>query len=261
MNKMVKEQLCCSFAVLSSLSDGEKSMQDFTALDVETTGLNPKSEKIIEVGAVKVRNGRIVDRYESLIYPGKKLEERIVELTGITDEMLKEAPLPEKVIPELLEFIGEDVLLGHSVLFDYSFLKRAAVNLGLMKSKDIGCGIDTLRIARCCLRELESRSLPFLCQYFEIPHKAHRAIHDAEATIMLYEKLLEKFGDIQESGIFEPFELIYQIKREGPANKAQKERLYLLVQKHKLVIEYDIDRLTRNEASRMIDKIILKHGR
>lgn len=144
-------------------------MQDFTAIDVETTGLNPKTEKIIEVGAVKVRNGKIVERFDSLVHPGRRLTERITELTGITDEMLKDAPLPEKVIPEILDFIGGDILLGHSIMFDYSFLKRAAVNLGLMKSKDNRYGIDTLKIARCCLRELESRSLPFLCKYYEIP--------------------------------------------------------------------------------------------
>ena len=124
-------------------------MQDFTAIDVETTGLNPKTEKMIEIGAVKVRDGKIVAKYDSLINPGKKLEERIIELTGITDEMLADAPLPEKVLPEFFDFIGEDILLGHSIMFDYSFLKRAAVNMGLVKSKDNRYGIDTLRIARC----------------------------------------------------------------------------------------------------------------
>ena len=141
-------------------------MQDFTAIDVETTGLNPKTEKMIEIGAVKVRDGKIVAKYDSLINPGRKLEERIIELTGITDEMLADAPLPEKVLPEFFDFIGEDILLGHSIMFDYSFLKRAAVNMGLVKSKDNRYGIDTLRIARCCLRELESRSLPYLFKYY-----------------------------------------------------------------------------------------------
>lgn len=236
-------------------------MQDFTAIDVETTGLNPKSDKMIEVGAVKVRDGKITARYESLINPGRKLTERITELTGITNEMLKDAPLPEEVLPKLFEFIDGDILLGHSVMFDYSFIKRAAVNLGLMNGKENGYGIDTLRIARCHLKELESRSLPFLCKYYEIPHKAHRAVNDAEAAAVLYGKLLEKFGGSEERGVFAPAELVYQIKREAPASKAQKERLYLLVQKHKLVIDDEIDRLTKSEASRLIDKIILKYGR
>lgn len=236
-------------------------MQDFTVIDVETTGLNPKTDKLIEIGAVRVRAGKITDRYESLLYPGQKLEERIVQLTGITDEMLRCAPLPEKVLPEFFAFLGEDVLLGHSIMFDYSFLKRAAVNLGLMDSRQNGRGIDTLRIARCCLRELESRSLPFLCSYFEIPHQAHRAVHDAEATAVLYQKLWEKFGGEQNRELFEPRQLVYQIKREAPASKLQKERLYQLAEKHKLIIDHDIDRLTRNEASRMTDRIILQYGR
>ena len=103
--------------------------------------------------------------------------------------------------------------------------------------------------------------MPFLCKYYEIPHEAHRAEKDAEAAALLYGKLVEEFGKTAESSLFDPVQLVYQIKREAPANKAQKERLYLLAQKHKLVIDYEIDRLTRNEACRLIDKIILKYGR
>ena len=150
--------------------------QDFTAIDVETTGLNPKMERIIEVGAVKVRGGKVVSRFESLLNPGRKLENRIVELTGITDEMLEEAPSPEEVMPQLLDFIGGDILLGHSLMFDYSFIKRLAVNLKLMEAQSTSMGIDTLKIARHFLMELESRSLSYLCQYFDIPHKPHRAL-------------------------------------------------------------------------------------
>ena len=101
---------------------------DFTAIDTETTGLNPKSDRMIEVGAVKVRNGNITERFETLINPGRKLEERIINLTGITQESLKNAPAIEEVLPDLLAFIGDDVLLGHKILFDFSFIKRAAVN-------------------------------------------------------------------------------------------------------------------------------------
>lgn len=233
-------------------------IQDFTAIDVETTGLNPKTERIIEVGAVKVRDGKIIDQYESLINPGRKLEERIVELTGITDEMLKTAPTPEKILPGLLNFIGDDILLGHSLMFDYSFIKRLAVNLKLWDAKTTSSGIDTLKIARHFLTDLESRSLPFLCKYFEIPHKAHRAVEDAKAAALLYERLA---GEFKEESVFAPCQLIYRVKREAPATPAQKERLYKLAKEHKLILEYDINTLTRNEASRMADKIILKYGK
>ena len=106
-------------------------IDDYICLDLETTGLNPKTDKIIEIGAVKVRNGIIIDSFETFVAPERKLEKRITELTGITDEMLENAPAKEEVIPRFLEFAGEDILLGHSVLFDYSFINRAAVNCKL----------------------------------------------------------------------------------------------------------------------------------
>ena len=100
---------------------------NYTALDLETTGLNPKYDKIIEVGAVKVRNGEIIDRFQQLVCPGIALPEKITGLTGITQEELLEAKGSETVIPQLLDFLEDDVILGHSVMFDYSFLKKAAV--------------------------------------------------------------------------------------------------------------------------------------
>lgn len=237
-------------------------IQDFTALDIETTGLDPKLDKIIEVAAVKVREGKIVDEFQSLLSPGRRLEERITELTGITDDMLADAPMPAQVIGKLLQFIGRDVLLGHSVLFDYSFVKRAAVDLGMVQGENYNFdkmqGLDTLKLARIYLPELESRSLPFLCKHFGIPQRAHRAMEDIRATVMLYDTLAKNF--YQEEN-FKPFPLVYQVKRQSPATKAQKERLYKMVDKHKLVLDVEIDRLTRNEASRLADKIILKYGR
>lgn len=237
-------------------------IQDFTVLDIETTGLDPKTDKIIEVAAVKVREGRMVKEYQSLVSPGRRLEERITNLTGITDDMLKDAPMPEQVIRELLEFIGEDVLLGHSILFDYSFVKRAAVDLRMVKGENYDFekmqGLDTLKLARKYLPELESRSLPFLCKHFGIPQQAHRAMEDAKATAVLYRVLAEKF---YEKEAFGSFPLIYQVKRQSPATKAQKERLYKLIDKHKITLDQDIDRLTRNEASRLADRIIFRYGR
>ncbi|MGN1180099.1 MAG: PolC-type DNA polymerase III [Suilimivivens sp.] len=228
---------------------------DFTALDIETTGLDPKMDKIIEIGAVKIRDGSIVDRFETLVNPGRKLEERIVKLTGITDENLADAPLIENILPELFEFIGEDILIGHKILFDYSFIKRAAVNCRYVFEKQ---GIDTLKLARRFLPELESRKLPFLCAYYGISYDPHRAGNDAEAAARLYFKLAEGFP-VEDA--FEPYSLIYKVKRESPATERQKERLYRLIEQHKIVIDYEIDRLTRNEASRITDKIISQYGR
>ncbi len=238
----------------------------YVCIDLETTGLEPKQDKIIEIGAARVEGGEIVKTYETFVNPGRKLSGRIIELTGICDEQLSAAPEIDEVLPRILEFIGEDVLLGHSVLFDYSFLKRAAVNRKLKFEKK---GIDTLKIARKYLPELESRSLDFLCRHFCIPHTAHRALADVLATVSLYRKLEELFYEKEETAnaetpdksLFCPKPLIYHAKRDTPVTIPQKEQLYKLVDKHKLIIDYDIEKLTRSEASRKIDRILAEYGR
>lgn len=234
-----------------------EKINSYVCLDLETTGLDPKKNKIIEVGAVKVVNGSVTEQMETFVNPGVKLDERIIKLTGIEDEQLEGAPEITEVLPALLDFIGEDILLGHSVLFDYSFVKRAAVNQKLTFEKK---GIDTLKIARKFLPELESRNLGFLCRYFEIEHCEHRALADAKATVMLYDKLTELFYEGNEKA-FVPVPLLYQAKRETPITIPQKEQLYKLIDKHKLIVEYDVERLTRSEASRIIFQILAEYGR
>lgn len=234
----------------------------YVCIDLETTGLNPKTDKIIEIGVVKVADNRVIEEWETFVNPGRMIGERITELTGIRDEQLEPAPTIEEVLPKLLEMVGDSVLLGHSVLFDYSFVKKAAVNQRLSFEKD---GIDTLKIARKYLANLESRSLPSLCKHYGISHNAHRALHDARATVELYGKLAEQFYDREEAegkkSLFCPKRLCYQAKRDTPITIPQKEQLYKLVDKHKLIIDYEIDKLTRSEASRRIDRLLAEYGR
>lgn len=238
----------------------------FIVVDLETTGLDPKRDKIIEIGAVKVVDDKIVRTYETFVNPGRKLSEKVKEITGITDEDLAGAPFIQDVLHDFLEFADEDCILGHSVMFDYSFLKRAAVNLGAVFEKN---GIDTLRIARRFLPELESRSLPALCKHYEIPHKAHRALDDAVATYELYLKLKEQFY-LKDGETFQPKKLNYQVKKEAPVKKSQLEQIHKLLAFHGLLPTYtnkeseeyvDFEQLTRNEASRFMDYIILHYGK
>ena len=226
----------------------------YISIDLETTGLEPKHDKIIEIGALRVEKGQITDSFSTFVNPGRKLEERITELTGIRDEDLADAPYIQDVLPKLLAFVGDLPLLGHSILFDFSFLKKAAVNQKLSFERG---AVDTLKIARKYLPELESRSLDYLCKYYEIPHKAHRALEDARATHLLYGKLVEQFGGKEpaEGGLFVPVQLNYQVKRDTPATKAQKEQLYRLLEQKKINLPVEIEQLTRSEASRLVDKI------
>lgn len=238
----------------------------YVCVDLETTGLNPKTDRIIEIGAVKVENGVQTAVFETFVNPGRDLGEQVKELTGIREEDLINAPYIEAVLPDFLKFAGDNVLLGHSVLFDFSFLKKAAVNGKMNFERE---GIDTLKIARKYLSSLESRSLGFLCQYYKIPHKAHRALEDARATVLLYEKLREDFLRSETEKDFMPQKLIYSARRDTPATKAQMERLYKLIDKHKIDKETmpgEIpvplpDRMTRSEASRYADLILAKFGR
>lgn len=229
-------------------------VRDYVCLDLETTGLNPKHDAIIEIGALKVKDGKAVEQFSALLNPGRKLDAKVVELTGLCDEDLKDAPPIQDVIRDFLEFSEELPLLGHSVLFDYSFMKRAAVNEKLTFERK---GLDTLKIARIYLPQLESRNLGALCTYYGIPHEAHRAMGDVRATCQLYDKLCELF---YEEKNFSPVPLIYQVKREGPITKVQKERLERLIAQYGIEVDYEIDRLTKNEASRKIDKLMAAYG-
>lgn len=232
----------------------------YVSLDLETTGLNPKTEKIIEIGAVKVVAGKITDTYVTFVDPGRRLDDRIIELTGIRDEMLANAKNPACAMKELYEFIGDNILLGHSILFDYSFCKKCAVNAGVSSANRETRAIDTLKIARAVLPDLESRSLSALCRYYNIEQDAHRAFEDARATHFLLTCLQKDFFD-KNPTLFRPQILKYQVKREGPATEFQKDRLRKLMVYHHLNIDIDINQLTRNEAARRIDRIISEYGR
>ena len=234
-------------------------IQDYVCLDLETTGLDPKTDKIIEIGAVKVRAGEIVDSFQCFVNPGRMLPEKIVELTGIKDDDLRNAKPIEEIVPEFLDFAGDDIFLGHSILFDYSFMKKAVVNLD-GKSKYEKKGIDTLKISRKHLASLESRRLSYLCAYYGIEQTAHRALGDAMATHLLYQRLLKEFYAGNEAD-FLPQQLIYNVKRETPITKAQKERLSKLITLHNIDYSYDLECLTRNEASRITDQILSTYGR
>ncbi len=233
----------------------KKQMDTYVALDLEMTGLKPKEDKIIEIGAVLVEAGEIRDTFSTLINPGRALASEITELTGITDAALRDAPRIEEILTELSEFIGGRNLLGHGIWFDYAFLKRAFVNGGMTFEKH---GMDTLKLSRKFLPDLPSRRLQALCAHYGIVQQAHRALEDARAAHFLYLKLRDQFYT-EEDFCFRP--LICRVKRECPAGRRQIDRLLSLMQRHKLPIERDVESMSRNEVSRLTDQILAKYGR
>ncbi|SHI64681.1 3'-5' exonuclease [Parasporobacterium paucivorans] len=231
---------------------------DYVAVDVETTGLNPVSDKLIEIGAIKVVGFEVVQTFTTLINPGMDIPWRITQITGITDEMVLEAPAVGEVMGELADFCGDMVLLGHNIRFDYSFLKQNFLNLSMDFEAS---GLDTLKIARKLLPDFEKRNLDYLCKVFDIKDdQHHRACNDANAASLLYRCLLERYGG-ENPQIFEVEKLSYKGAKICPITPKQKAFLGALINHHNLLEEYEVDKLSKNEASRIIDKIILNYGR
>ena len=244
---------------------------NYVAFDIETTGLSPKYEKIIEIGAVRVRDGKVQETFSTFVNPGKGLPERIVELTGIHDADVADAPYIDGVLDAFVAFVGDDILLGHNLLFDYSFMKKAAVNQKKTFDKS---GIDTLHIARRFLNDLESKSLGSLCAYYHIFLEAHRALNDAIAAHELYQILAREFGN-SEPDTFMPKPLVYNVRKESPATPRQLAYLQGLADRHHLKCDgyllasvegvtdeqIDLERISKSEASRLIDKLLAVYGR
>lgn len=232
-------------------------VKSFVAIDLETTGVDPSVDKIIEIGAIKIVDGVEVGVFSSFVNPQMPVPARITEITGIDDEMVKDAPVFSEILDAVLDFIGDLPILGHNIKFDYSFLKCAVLSNGKSFEKD---GIDTLRIARMLMPELESKKLEFLCRYFEIdPGSSHRAFDDARSAMKLYEKLcaMENADEI----VDKLSQLEYKVKKKSPITDAQLNYLKVLVTKYKITLEIEPEKLTKSEASRVIDNILSEHGR
>lgn len=185
-------------------------LKSYVCFDLETTGLDPLYNEIIEIGALKVRDGKVAERFMEFIHPQEEISPMITNLTGITNEMVANARPADAVISDFLEFCEDDVLIGHNVGFDYSFMKSGASNLGLTFEK---FGIDTFKIAQRTLKSLPSKSLSSLCEYYQIENKAaHRAYYDALATAKLYQTLAHYFEN-EDPSLFKPQQLTYKIKK------------------------------------------------
>lgn len=169
------------------------TLDNYTIIDIETTGIDPKIDKIIELAALKVRNNEIIDSYSKLINPGVEIDLFISNLTGITNDMIENAPCIENVIEEFLNFIGEDTIIGHNVNFDINFIYDTALFLlDRYLSNDF---IDTLRISRNYISS-ENYKLKTLATLFNIDYtNAHRSLKDCHITFELYNILKEKISN------------------------------------------------------------------
>ncbi|MEH7246956.1 PolC-type DNA polymerase III [Neobacillus niacini] len=162
----------------------------FVVFDVETTGLSAVYDTIIELAAVKIKDGEIIDRFESFANPHHRLSATTINLTGITDDMVQNAPEVGEVIQRFHDWVGDDVLVAHNASFDMGFLNVGYKNIGLGKAKNPV--IDTLELGRFLYPEMKNHRLNTLTKKFDIElTQHHRAIYDAEATGYLLLKMLK----------------------------------------------------------------------
>lgn len=240
-------------------------INEYVVLDLEMTGLSAKTDQIIEIGAIKVQDHQVVDTFACIVNSHCSVPERIKELTGITDEMVQGGVDREEAIAQLLDFINGYVLVGQNLNFDYGFLKQWAVN---HKRPLEASACDTLKIARILLPVDQSKKLSSLCEYFGIERqRGHRALDDAMETWQVYEKLIELARAREDIGcekckeIFTPHPLTYRAKKQTPATGHQLQRLKEYREKHQITDPIEWENLTRSEASRIMDKYVLKYGR
>lgn len=175
----------------------------FTVIDLETTGLSPAWDSIIEVAAVKVRNNKIIDQFSSLVNTssGIRLDKSITERTGITQEMVNNAPLINSILPKYLTFLEADILIGHNVNFDINFLYDNSMEyMGIPLTNNF---VDTLRLSRRIHPEFSHHRLSDLAERYEIDYSgAHRALIDCRITFECFNKIqkdiLDKFSSLDE---------------------------------------------------------------
>lgn len=174
-----------------------KYVTDYIVFDIETTGLSPMKDEIIELAALKVKNNEIIETFSTLVNPRRRIPGQVSRINGITDDMVADAPFMKEVLIEFLSFIENGVLVGHNIhSFDMKFINQAASRL-LEKAVDNDY-VDTLPMSRLCLPQLRSHKLVDIAAFFKISQAgAHRALNDCIMNQKCYEELGKLLADIK----------------------------------------------------------------
>lgn len=172
---------------------GQSIDTTYCVLDLETTGFSPVTEKITEIGIMKYKDGKVIDSFSCFVNPEKPIPSRVVEVTNITDDMVKDAETIEKVFPKMLEFVEGSVLVAHNAAFDVGFLKHNAKVLGYDFDFTY---VDTLSLAQAVFPEYKSYKLGRIAKNLGIKVEvAHRALDDVDTTVKVFKIMLEKLRD------------------------------------------------------------------
>ena len=176
-----------------SNAKGQPIDTTYCVLDLETTGFSAVTEKITEVGIMKVKNGEVIDEFSCFVNPEKPIPQRVVEVTNITDDMVKDAETIDKVFPKILEFLGDSIIVAHNAKFDVGFLKQNAKVLGYEFDYTV---IDTLTLAKDIFPNMKKYKLGKIADELGIVVEvAHRALDDVDTTVKVFNVMIQKLKD------------------------------------------------------------------
>lgn len=237
----------------------------FICFDIETTGLSAARDKITEIGAVKVENGIITDRFSTFANPEMPIPQKITQLTGITDEMVKDAPSQSEAVSAFLEFAGDNVLVAHNAPFDTSFIAKACEDMGREYNYT---SIDTVAISRAILTDIKNCKLDTVAKFLRLGEfNHHRATDDAEMLakifISLCQRLTDDFGIIKTNDIntkiaggdFKKLPTYHQIILVK--NKTGLKNLYRLISYSHLNYFYKKPRIPKSELVKYREGLII----
>lgn len=207
------------------INEQNRNLNDtYVIFDIETTGLSSINDKIIEIGAVKIEDGTVVDKFSEFVNPQIEIPLNIVELTSITDDMVENAPTIDKVLPKFMKFIGDSVVVAHNASFDTSFIKNNCINQGLEFKNPI---MDTVSLCRFLFPELKRFKLDTVAKHLGISlENHHRAVDDAKATCDI---LLHCFKLLKEREILNLLDLNKQFLNNVDIKKQPTYHLIILV--------------------------------
>ena len=180
---------------------------EYCVFDLETTGISHITEKITEVGIIKIKNGEVIDTFECFVNPEKPIPQKVVEVTHITDDMVKDAETIDKVMPKILEFMGDSVLVAHNADFDIGFMKYNCEKLGLKLDNTY---IDTLRLARAMFPEFTKYKLGIIAEKLGIKvDVAHRALDDVKTLVAVFKEMIERAKE-KKAKIIDDFDNVFE---------------------------------------------------
>lgn len=224
----------------------------YTVIDIETTGLSYDYDEIIEISAIKFVNGLETEKFSTLVKPIQEIDDFITKLTGITNEMVKNAPSIESAILDFYNFIKDDILVGYNINFDINFIYDNLLkynNLFLRNNF-----VDVYRIVRYNLKELDSHRLKYVAKYYNLPKQSHRALDDCYLCNAIFKNIVTSID-------FNKFKSLFNSKGKKKINSLKVKNIvsetnefdenHVLYNK-KCCITGKLERLTRKQAAQII---------